>query len=314
MSPVVSPANARLTQADSENRLRSAFVDDVAGKRTRELVVEAAVAREEERLGEHGVAHRRERVRERGLGMRSAREVHEAGGDSNERQSVGRRAAAVRRRDERIRLELTHALERVTDAGLHHAVNREVVGDGRAELPRNGEKARVFAGAVVAQRIAILAVLRVRAAQAHLERQVRAAFQCFGGDACALEQARDGGDVGIAAVVRSASHGEFARGHAERVEGAGRDERQGLERLCRRAQNDRSVGFTAAPNEAARRVDDGDGRRVNGFELRSAKDVDGGGADGGGTRHREKCSRPPAGEGLTDGPRVRAHSMRRRRA
>ena len=123
-----------------------------AGRRSHQQRVEAALARDEIGVRPHGLANLVERRYLRARGVPPAREEREGMGKRLDRDSRGRRAAAVdrwRRIHERLRDEGREAIE---DAALHRVIRIGVAGERRPEETREKEHPGMLPRAVVADR------------------------------------------------------------------------------------------------------------------------------------------------------------------
>jgi len=219
--------------------------------------------------------HRRAHLRERGLEAARLRardgEVQEAARQRGERHAVVRRTAAVDASSKVRRIDLASLRDRVAYGALHVPVGIEVLSVGGAELARHGEKTGVLAGAVVAQRVAILSAFRVAIRKTEPQRPVRTAEQRFGFRAALVEQTTNDRDMSVSAGVGAGGDRELLGRKPETNGRTRKQQGQGLKRFDRRARRHAKVRVTETKCELPAASHDGDGRRVPRFHTASAR-------------------------------------------
>ena len=260
-------AEWRLSETDRDDRFGATFDDDVAGERTRELVVETPFAGDQQRFGEHGITDATERSSESLVSSATERDIFDSSRERDEWKCKRRRAATVNRHGERALVETRSARDGFAHQRLGSARRLQIGLGSIPETPREKQESSMLSRAIVPDRVALLAVHRAFVAEPQSYRKMRSALERFGSHARASEQPSNDFDVLVGSVVRRARDRELVFAESELVRYARRDERQRLQRLGRRAKREAPVRIAERVRERPVLADDGDCRPMLRFDA-----------------------------------------------
>ncbi len=178
-----------------------------------------------------------------------------------------------------------HVLERGANGLLHGVVDGDVVGTA-AQMPVQGQKARMLARTVVVILARTLARADQRVARGTVRRLLSAAAEIGVGQVHLREPGADAVGVDRGADMAGAGQREVLGPQTHRIGGARTDQRQRLDHLARRPRQDDRAGITQCHDDLARTVAHDDVAAVDAFDQAAARRLDQFHVAGGQCRHR----------------------------